>query len=379
MVVSTLVRSDRLAKDLEQGLEKLVLHRDGHTVYAAGLPNFDQNFNRDGLVAGLLMDDPALLRGQLAYDVLEQGKRSQPVGNEEPGKIPLSEDGFRPHSFRFNACDTTALDAVAHARYLALTGDRALISAHREALEASAGYIQRHLDDDHVFYDSPLFSGADRFELPVTYWKDSRLPGRQDGVPHYPVIYTLVHAQNLHGLRSLGQLLADDALTARAEAMAEALRTTLWSDREGFFIARDQDGAIYGASSDFLHILYHLEPGDLTVAQLAWIRERARPLETPIGYRALDPHMLAVSPYHSKTVWPFEQALIHAGATRFGWRDEAAVAQRVVDRLDVDLPEFREIYRVSANGTVEPQAVGATLQLWTLAARVYFERQERRF
>jgi len=147
-----------------------------------------------------------------------------------------------------------------------------------------------------------------------------------------------------------------------------------------FYAGKDNTGPLQGISSDALHLLYFLEQGDLSEKQLHRIVESSKVLETPVGYRLLNPSIVkdviggkkngiilhVVEGYHESTVWPFEQAIIHNGAKKFDLNHVAEVSSRVFPHLDSE-PEYFVI-----KGQ-EIEKGGCDPQLWTVAAKKYFD------
>ncbi len=357
-------------------MQNLLEPREGLTLYNAGLPHFPRNFTRDSIISAYLFHDPAMLRDQLIFCARKQGVRADPQSGEDPGKIFHEYPGFPigDKLTTYNACDTTALFLWGHELYLRWTGDRSLSEGQAPAIRAAVGYILRHLRSN-LFWEDPSFSGADSFALRVTYWKDSQITGRREGKPVYPVAYTLAQAQNLAGLRSAGRILQDRSLIAQAERMVGSLQRLWDQDLENFYIAYDKDGPIRGISSDGLQLLFYLEPGDLFAEELRALSSSSACLETPIGYRTLEPKRSGgdLESYHSKTVWPFEQALIFEAARKFHLPRVAEVSRRITSELSRGEGVDPEIYELGEQGF---RPAGCSTQLWTIAAKEYFAAAE---
>lgn len=338
-------------------------------LYNAGLPGFPRNFTRDSIISGLLMQDPELLKNQLLFSASRQGKKTDPYTGEEFGKIFHEFPGYVINnlSTEFNACDTTALFLIGHDHYHKHTGDSTLKELHKENLSHAVQYIKSHLVED-IFYENPSLSGAERFALKVTYWKDSVIPRRNEGIPSYPIAYFLAHVVNLAGVRSAAKLLQSEELEQIAEKMKSGLNKFFDKDEKSFYIAIDAQGPIKGVSSDMLHALFYLESGDLTEEQLDAIKSSSSELETPVGYLVLTPKLReqVKNPYHSSTVWPYEQAVINIGARKFNLHDIEQISRRVYPHLDT----APEIFVLTEN---ETRKGGCDPQLWTLAAKKYFE------
>ncbi len=360
----------------EQALSSLALPTNNIMLYSAGLPNYPANFTRDSIISGILMHDAKMLRDQLVFCALLQGGTKNPFTGEEPGKIfhemPAARiDGL---SSEFNACDTTALFIIGHEVYLQLTNDDTFITRQKKYLEKAVTYILSHIKNN-LFVEDPAFCGAKRFALRVTYWKDSQVPNRHDGIPAYPAVYTLAHVQNMRALKSAAALLDASDLLHKAFEMNKYL-SVLYDQKKGMYaIGIDQKGFFPGLSSDNLHMLYYLEPDEITPQKVQAIVKTMQILETQIGYLTFNTHWSGLAQditthtgYHTNTVWPFEQALIHSGAKKFGLTHVMNISSRIAAKLDT----FAELYMV-AEDTVKKS--GSATQLWTIAAQKYFYKE----
>ena len=359
-------------------MERLKAEYDGYVVYNAGLPYFPRNFSRDSLISGIMASDEDLLRNQLCFCAARQAVAKNPYNGAEPGKIHHeSVVEIRGLSTEFNACDTTALFLIGHEAYRSLSNDNGLADAQRANIELAVQYILSHLKED-LFIETPEFCGAKMFALKVTYWKDSLILGREQGEPDYPVVYPLAHIINMRALRSAVKLLGKKELGKVADRMAYALQE-LYDHKLGtFYVAIDKHGPISGVNSDSLHALFYLSLGDLSIEQLKQIVDASIVLETPLGYRTLDPKLASSIKddtekmndsfaYHRSTVWPFEQGIIHMGARKFGLKRPMEVSSRIVSWI---LNSDPEIFILDENGTIRKG--GSDPQLWTIASKKYF-------
>ncbi len=365
----------------DNGTEKRALDRlrtevEGIPLYMAGLPMFERVFARDMIISALLFRDTDMLKESLRFCASKQGTKKDKLTGEEPGKIfhewpGVTLDGRGEKLSTYNASETTALFIIGILEYERMTGDASLRSSLSANITKAMSYILRHVDDRGLFIEDPLFSGAERYALRVTYWKDSHMSGREGGEPIYPVVYPLVHIQYISAIRMLSKILKDDSITALYKRMRDALPLLL--DDDGILcLASDKGGMIRGISSDLLHSLFYLERDDLRRKELQGLPERfaeaSEVLETPIGYRTLDPSLSGTltDEYHASTVWPFEQAIIHKAALKFGMDHVAEVASRVKEVIkDSDA----EIFKISETNH-EPG--GCDPQLWTIAAKKHF-------
>ena len=365
--------------------EKLKVQHDGLVLFNAGLPHFPRNFSRDSIISAVLSGDDKALHDQLIFSARRQGTRNNSCTGQEPGKIHHEYDfkkqggwilkGRGRRTTEYNACDTTALYLIGHWVYHNLTNDTSLAKAQEKNIREGIGYIHRHVNDG-LFRESPAFSGAKKYALNVTFWKDSAIHDRKKGEPVYPVVYTLANIQNMYALRKTADLvkaaglnLDKQILEDLATSMSKGLEKLFDYELGTFYIAVDAHGPIRGVSSDSLHALYYLEPGDLQEDQLERIVRASAELETPAGYRTLSPKLAdkLEDKYHVNTIWPFEQAIIHTGAGKFGLQHVQEVSKRVVPYLNTN-PEIFEL-----DGT-EVKKGGCDPQLWTIAAKSYFSQ-----
>ncbi len=355
-------------------MKKLKINHKNFQLYKAGLPGFPRNFARDGIISAILMKDSKTLKNQLSFCAFKQGKKKDPYNGKEVGKIFHEFPGIEINgkSTEFSACDTTALYLIGHEVYQKITKDKKLAAEQRENIKKACEYIISHLKED-LFAEDPKLSGAKEFALKVTYWKDSEILSRKNGKPHYPIVYTLAHIQNMRGLKSGAKLLSSERLKKRVEKMVRALKKLYDPKLRVYCIATDAKGMIHGISSDLLHALFYLSPGDISRKQLKSIIRLSRELETEIGYRTLSPKVAGKveDQYHSNTVWPFEQAMIYEGARKFGLRDIQKICLKIVPHLDTD-PEKFALGKVIRKSGCDPQ-------LWTIAAKKYFEAPKKEF
>ncbi len=379
-------RLERLAATAAAGRKRLetVVRIGGEDLrlYRAGLRkgrDWFGLFGRDLLITALLLQEPEFTREALRFVSATLGSRFDPRTGEEPGRglHEFDDVELRGLSTRYNASEVSLLLVVAAAEHLAKTEDVGFIDEIAGGLNAAVSYLLRRCEDG-LFLEDPAICGAERYALRATYWKDSHLPGRED--PAYPVAYTLVQAQAVAAFRAAAQLAehlpgapaSRTALIAGASRAAERLFADLWdpiSDHP--LIALDRDGPIRGVSSDALHMLWYLPPGDVRQGHLAAIARGAESLVTPFGYRTYAPGQVDYDPraYHLGAVWPFEQALIAQGAARHGLSSAREVAFRVVDGLET--LGFHELFywdrATGLEGATAVDGQGCDLQLWSLA------------
>ena len=382
--------------NVNQALDQLRIDYKGYTLYKAGLPWYARLFFRDMAKASRLFGDPEMIANSLAFASALQAKARDPNSGAQPGKIfheydidlqdgvALSEKPGK--NTLFNSCDSDAEFLINHEEYINLTGDLSLLAFQRQSLEdAAVKYMIPQVNGDDLFQEDPKYAGAESFALKVTFWKDSVLHGRESGEPKYPVVYPFAHVQNLAGLRSAGRLLDRPDLLGVAHRMIRALPDLYDRELNSFFPAVDAEGPIRAVTSDSLHALVYLEPGDIPPDILERIIRSSEVLETDWGYITLDPESAEAvgDDYHTKKIWPQEQAEIHKGAKRhiewsrrIGYRNLTeglmhvmAVSQRPTPFYKANPGSYPEL--LSQNGSPD----GCNPQLWGAAAADYFLRQ----
>lgn len=350
------------------------------SLYNAGLKEGEKRFGlftRDLLLSAFILGDDKLLRETVKFACLTQGKEKDARTGEEPGKVihEYEHVKLRGRETRFNACDTTPLALLAFGE-LFDRGFSDFVIKRKNHVNGALNYLFKHIKDG-IFWEDPALCGADRFALRSTYWKDDRLPGREH--PDYPVAYSLVQAQTVAGLRAAERLASQmdlnydqSELRETADAILFSLLTNLWDEERGFpAIAKDERGLITGISSDGLHTLFYLEPGDLPTGKLESIASTAELLNTPYGYRtyAQDQTDYADDSYHLGSLWPFEQFFIARGAKQFGYPLLAEKASRALVALDKF--GFYELF--GWNGR-ELRPLGCDRQLWSACLPVGIKR-----
>lgn len=368
-------KGKRLREELRAEIEL-----DGRrlTLYNAGLKGDKAHFGlfgRDLLMTALMLNDLDFTQSAIRFVCETIGERFDPSSGEEPGRglHEFSRVEMRGLFTHYNAAEVSLLLLIAADRYLQKSGDTSLIEEELPPLRAAVEYLLRHIEDG-FFVEDPHRCGADRYALQATYWKDSHLPGRDD--PSYPVVYTLVQAQAIAALRAAARLqehlqLAFDTPHLEATLISRLL-TDLWDARTSYpLIAIDREGGVHGISSDGLHLLSYLLPGDLPKDKLAGIVANAHHLATPVGYRTYAPGQPDYSPhaYHLGGIWPMEQYFIARGALIHAQPELLEVALQVVEVLE-ELGFVEIYYWEEGMGLAGPRPdslEGCDLQLWSTA------------
>jgi hypothetical protein len=164
---------------------------------------------------------------------------------------------------------------------------------------------------------------------------------------------------------SASTMLGMEELTGVADEMfRRGIRQFILTSK--FVVARGPRFVFAQESSDELHCLAYIPSKFGRLLPLKAIQGRARLLETPIGF-ACTPKAVADElddKHHGYVVWPFEQALIHYGSTKFGLKRCAACAASIAPHIGIG-SELLEVLP-------EIKPAGNNRQLWSVAASVYF-------
>ncbi len=385
----------RLAEEIPAALSKLKktdITAAGGTLklYSAGLNmqgrGYESVFPRDTLYSIFLNHDMELLKNIITFCLARMGAKSDAHTGEEPGKIPHEVPGvqLRGRDTEYNASDTTALFLIGCHKLLAAERGEKLLRANTDKLKNAVEYIIKHFNSDFLFEESPRYAGADKFALRVTYWKDMHIPARPDGEPECPVVYPLLHITNLAGLKAalaiFDKLSIDYINLAEIKKLIdrgyESYLRLCWDEKLDFpYLYIDQHGAFGAISSDGLHSLLFMDTERVPMEKVDSIVSGSKTLATDYGYRTYAPGQLEFAPqsYHFGTIWPFEQAVIAAGAERFGKEQAVEVSSRVIAALPNFANSFPEVLSLDKAGKL--QSKWCDIQLWTIAAVQYFLRK----
>ncbi|HET9657026.1 MAG TPA: glycogen debranching N-terminal domain-containing protein [Kineosporiaceae bacterium] len=325
--------------------------RPGADVVAAGAPWFMALFGRDSLLTGwmALPFDPGLAAGTLHTLAAHQGRRADPMSEEEPGRIlhevRLGVDPSRAlggSQIYYGSVDATPLFVVlldeAVRWGLDLDSVRVLLPAADQALSWITEYGD--LDGDgFVEYQRKTDRG-----LLNQGWKDSEdSVNFADGRPaRGPIALCEVQAYvyaayraRAHLAEVLGDTSAAHAWHRRATALRAVFDEAFWMPDRGYY-AMALDGnkqQVDSLTSNVGHCLWGgialpERAGDLAGHLLG------RDMFTGWGVRTLAASMPTYNPvsYHNGSVWPHDSALIANGLARYGQHDAAAtIAGGLID------------------------------------------------
>ncbi|MFD8725300.1 glycogen debranching N-terminal domain-containing protein [Streptomyces sp. NPDC059629] len=336
----------------------------GDTFLAAGVPWFFTLFGRDSLWAArmLLPLGTDLALGTLRTLAAQQGTRTDPASEEEPGKIlhevrrDVFDDGMGlvlPPVY-YGTVDATPL-------WICLLHDAwrwglpaADIEPLLPALEAALGWIDAaaRAGDGFLSYIDHTGTG-----LSNQGWKDSADAARfADGrLAQAPLALAEVqgyaYEAALAGAALLDAFELPDAERWRsfAAALADRFRNRFWvSDQQGPYPAMALDGSgrlVDSVTSNMGHLL---TTGILNAEETAAVAARlaAPDMSDAYGLRTMSSRSGGYGPlrYHCGTVWPHDTAIAVTGLARSGHPQAAArLIEGILDAapaFDYRLPEL---------------------------------------
>jgi glycogen debranching enzyme len=310
-------------------------------IVAAGAPWFMTLFGRDSLITAwmTLPADASLAHGVLETLARLQGDKTDPLTEEEPGKIL--------HEVRFGGAGGLALgggDAYygsvdASPLFVMLLGELRRWGLGHDIVERLLPHADRALD--WIEASSDRYDGYLAYERQNPHglvnqgWKDSWDAIRfADGTIAEPPIALCevqgyayaAHVARAHFARESGDHSGHERHRQLAEDLRRRFNEDFWLEGEGTFaLGLDRDGRpIDAVTSNVGHCLW---TGIVDPARAPAVAERllADDMFSGWGVRTLASTMAAYNPvsYHNGSVWPHDNAICAAGLARYGLLEHA--------------------------------------------------------
>lgn len=335
----------------------LITNGDGESrpFVAAGAPWFMTLFGRDSLLTAwmALPLDVSLAVGTLQQLASRQGRRVDPITEEQPGRILHEIRGGHQSggTVYYGSVDATLLFVMLLGECFRWGAPAQAVHALLPAADAALEWADRYGDldgDGFVEYQRATDSG-----LINQGWKDS-FDGVNDALGRLaepPIALCEVQGYRYAALLAraeLAEAFADPETAARLRDDAVALRdrflAAYWlPERSWYAIALDGGKrAVDALSSNAAHCLWSGIASDEHAEALIRCLSDAE-MDSGFGLRTLASTMGSYNPisYHNGSVWPHDTAIAIAGLMRYRHIPAAA---RLAERLATGLLDAAEAF-----------------------------------
>jgi glycogen debranching enzyme len=338
-------------------LSALRVEFDRHTIVGAGIPWFCAPFGRDALITAYeaLALNPDFATEALRTLAAFQGKKNDPVTEEEPGKVfhelrfgEMARAGEIPHTPYYGSIDVTPLFVIVAEALHAFAGDTAFLQELRPSVEAALSWIDARSEGGTRFvrYERQTPQG-----LLNQGWKDSRsgvsFPDGRRAEPPIALVEVQGYAADAYArgariFRHLGDDVLARVYEERAVSLRDLINRSFWmAEANRYAYAIDgRDRVLPTVVSNVGHLLWsRVAPPDRATATAHTLL--ASSSFSGFGIRTLASDQPVYNPlsYHNGTVWPHDNALIVRGLANYGLYQEA---MKAFDGLHAAMSYFRD-------------------------------------
>jgi glycogen debranching enzyme len=358
---------------------------------SAGVPWFDTLFGRDSTLTALmsLAFRPQMARGVLRCLARFQGKETNTLRDEEPGKIvhevrqsEMATTGEVAFGRYYGSIDSTPLFVLLAAEYYRWTADLELMQELQSSIDSALAWMDRFGDldgDGYLEYQKKAPGGLDN-----QGWKDSAdAIVDEEGTRLRPPI-ALVEVQGYvydakrsiaYVYEALGDVERAQRLRREAAALRRRLNADFWTSDGHYALALGADKRpARVASSNAGHLLWSGVPTQAK-ARRQIDSLMGSDMFSGWGIRTFSSSTRRYNPmgYHLGTIWPHDNALIATGFKRYGAEAELNEIATAISDAAFAFPNFRlpELFSGSprsAYNTPVPYPVACRPQAFAAAA-----------
>ncbi len=328
---------------------------DNSWMPAAGVPWFVTIFGRDSLTVALqiMLVNPHLAKGTLKHLAKYQATERDDWRDAQPGKIlhemrfgELAHFAETPHGPYYGTADASILFLIVLSEAYRWMGDRSLLDEHRDTALKCLHWIDAFGDlDGDGFQEYKTFSSQGYHNMA---WKDS---GVAVVYPDGSQVQQPIAICELQGYVYDAKLRMAEIFELEGDkAGAEALRSQACDLKARFnekFWMEDLGAYAFALDPDKRQVrTIASNAGQLLWSGIVDSTERAKRVIQRLlqpdmysgwGIRTLSKSNPAYDPnaYQLGSVWPHDNALIAAGAKRYGlWQEANVIAKGVFDAAE---------------------------------------------